>query len=362
MTTTSSIHCSQANCLSSFNNLKNYLILDQRCRILKVSPEICQLLSYDEEELLSQDIKVLLSYTTHAHREAFKEEIVNQKFSYHQGKMLVNKQGKYITSDMYVYEKKLADNTLVYVALVVGDLNYQADLEKKYLEKSLELNTYIYRTSHDLRGPLCTLSGLMELLKLENQNPSVKHLVTLVENTLNKLDFTLSDLINIAEANAGIINKPAPINIHSLLYKTVGKVGESYNIYDSLFKIDIEQKGEFINHENLLSSIIFNLLAHAIQNLVPARIGIVRIEIKQQPDKSVNIRIEDNGQGIPPEVQGRVFEIFFKLNNQENTGLGLYMIKNYTEYMGGSVALESEPGQGTVIKLHIPSLKVTDNV
>ncbi len=361
MASISTLHSNNKGCLSTFNNLRNYLILDEGCRILKVSPEICQLLSYEEEELLAQDIKGLLSYTAHAHREAVKEEIVNRSFSYHEGKLLVTKQGKYITSDLYIYQKRLTDNTLVYVALVMGDLNYQASLEKKYLEKSLELNTFIYRTSHDLRGPLCTLSGLMEILKLENENPSVKHVVALVENTLNKLDFTLSDLINIAEANAGIINKPAPINIHSLLYKTVGKVGESYNIYDSLFKIDIEQKGEFINHENLFSSILFNLIAHAIQNLSRDRIGIVKIEIKQQSDKSIMLRIEDNGQGIPSEIQGRVFEIFFKLNKQENSGLGLYMVKNYAEYMGGSVALESEPGQGTVIKLHIPSLKVTDN-
>jgi signal transduction histidine kinase len=349
------------NSLSAFNELRNYVILDKECRILKVSKEICQLLTYKEDELLSRDVGVMLSYTGNAQREAFKEEVISQNFTYHQGKLLANKHGKFISSDIYVYKKLLPNNTLVYVALIMGDLNYQAELEKKYLEKSLELNTFIYRTSHDLRGPLCTLSGLMNIFKLESSGHTTHNLIELIEGTINKLDCILSDLVNIAEANAGIVSKPVHINMHALLYRTIGKVGESYNIYDSLFKIDIEQKEEFVNYENLFSSILFNLIAYAIQNLVPERVGIVKIDIKQQSDKSVFLRIEDNGQGISREIQGRVFEMFFKTNTHEPAGLGLYMVKNYTEYMGGSVELESKQGSGTVIKLHIPSLKAVEN-
>ena len=349
------------NSLSSFNKLRNYVILDEEFRILKVSKEICQLLAYKEDELLSRDVGVMLSYTANAQRETFKEEVISQNFTFHQDKLLVNKHGKFISSDMYVYKKLLPNKTLVYVALVMGDLNYQAELEKKYLKKSLELNTFIYRTSHDLRGPLCTLSGLMNIFKLESSGHATHNLIELIESTINKLDCTLSDLVNIAEANAGIVSKPAHINIHALLYRTVGRVGESYNIYDSLFKIDIEQKEEFVNYENLFSSILFNLIAYAIQNLMPDRVGIVKIDIKQQSDKSVFLRIEDNGQGISHEIQGRVFEMFFKTNAHEQVGLCLYMVKNYTEYMGGTVELESKQGRGTVIKLHIPSLKAPEN-
>lgn len=349
------------NTIISFNKLINYIVLDEECRIVKVSEEICQLLSYNENELISKEIGELLSNSDDMQRETLKKEIIQQDFTCHKGILLVNKVGRFITSDLYVYQRFLPNNMKVYVALIMGDLNYQAELENKYLEKSLELNTFIYRTSHDLRGPLCTLSGLMEIVREEIKEHSATDLIELVETTINKLDYTLSNLVNVAEANAGIVNKPADIDIQTLLYRIVGKVGESYNIYDNLFCIDIEQDGYFINHENLFSSILFNLITNALQNLVPDRIGIINIKIRQHSDKSVILMIEDNGQGIPLEIQGRVFDMFFKGNAQGKSGLGLYMVKNYAEYMGGSIELESAPGVGTTVKLHIPSLKVFEN-
>ncbi len=341
----------------NIGELSNCLVIDENCQILEASTEICRLLTYEPVELVGQDVSFLLSQEGKAQRENFQNEILQHNITSYQGKLLIDKYGKYITSDIYIYKHCLEDNVPVYIVLIMGDLNYQAELEKKYLEKSLELNTFIYRTSHDLRGPLCTLSGLMQIFKLEHADKSTFNFIRLVESTLHKLDHTLSDLINVAEANSGIINKATLINLHALLYRTVSKVGESYNIYDSLFKIDIEQKSDFVNYENLYSSVLFNLISNAIQNLMPDRIGVIKIDLKQNADDSIVVRIEDNGKGIPLEIQGRVFDMFFKRGEQENAGLGLYLVKNYVEYMGGSIHLESEPGQGTMIQLHLPSLK-----
>ncbi len=345
---------------AQLDGLKNYLVFDENHKIIKASEEICLQLGYEEKEVLNKELSSLLAAKPGKPQDLFFNKIRGLPMSHHQGIVLLSKQGKFITSDIYVFKSEQPEANNVFIMLLVGDLTYQSSLEKKYQEKSLELNTFIYKTSHNLRGPLCTISGLMELIKIDSTQQAIDNFIKLLDTTIGKLDHTLLDLINVAEANVGIVGKQMAINVNTVLRRSLRKIGESFNIRDNLFRVNIQQKNDFINYENLFSSVLYNLIAYAIQSLVPECPGMIKIDIQQHNDDSVLVCLTDNGKGIPKEYQGRVFEMFFKSSTSESSGLGLYLVKNYVEYMGGTVSAESESNQGKTIKLHVPSLKISE--
>ena len=121
-------------------------------------------------------------------------------------------------------------------------------------------------------------------------------------------------------------------------------------------QILVNQSHAFFSDEKLVSSLLQNLIDNAIKY---RKIGYKRAYLKIYADEVkgwTQIKISDNGMGINEQLQDKVFDMFFRANEiSQGTGLGLYIVKNTIEKMGGTIEFESEEGKGTCFTLYIPN-------
>ena len=111
----------------------------------------------------------------------------------------------------------------------------------------------------------------------------------------------------------------------------------------------------FFCDKELLTSIFQNLLDNAIKYRTES--SYVKISVKDE-DKGVEIKVEDNGIGIPKSIHEKVFDMFFRANlSSKGSGLGLYLVKTSVEKLGGKMQLLSQENKGTCIIVLLPSLE-----
>jgi signal transduction histidine kinase len=221
-------------------------------------------------------------------------------------------------------------------------LEMEAEIQRSKTEiiekKNAELDSFFYRVSHDLKGPISSLLGLNNLMKLEIK------------------DNIVLDLINITRMNHMEV-KRTKIDFETLLNDCIGTYQFLENFRHIRFTIEVESGLEFYSEWAIVNTILQNLIENAIKYSMPEKVPVVRIAVSQH-DKFLNIIVEDNGIGIDPRLQAKVFNMFFRANDHvEGTGLGLYILKRAVERLHGEVSFKSEVYQGTAFTVKLPFYK-----
>jgi signal transduction histidine kinase len=113
----------------------------------------------------------------------------------------------------------------------------------------------------------------------------------------------------------------------------------------------------FYTDERRLKSIVHNIMSNSVKYSDPSKEACwLRISIEMNPSECI-LAFSDNGKGISSENQSRVFEMFYRASSERSgSGLGLYIVKEMTERIGGSIELTSELGVGTTLRLTLPNL------
>lgn len=242
---------------------------------------------------------------------------------------------------------------------IIRDMSQQKRIEQDLIFKNNELDTFVYRASHDLRGPIATLMGLKNLVNYEVKEEPALRLFDMYNSQvqrLNTITLTLIELTKIKEREF----KVSRINfdkVISSVYKQIGNMTESRGM---AFEKEIEKIPEFVSDERLLNIILQNLVENSVKYKRNDTDSFVRVEVKQQESTGrVEIKVSDNGIGINSGIQGKVFNMFFRGNERSGgSGLGLYMLKNAVEKLGGRVTLFSVLYKGTTFKIELPSLSL----
>jgi len=238
---------------------------------------------------------------------------------------------------------------------VAQDVTDRKHAEQELIFKSNELDTFIYRASHDLRGPVASLMGLYNVVTTEFAEDSkamkyFEHYHSSVKR-LNKILHNLIDLTKIKEKDI----QPAEIDLNELISDCLASISNVDNFEKIHFKINNEVDFKLQTDRSSLRTIIFHLLENAVNfmkydNPQP----FVRLGIKYESSFLI-IEVTDNGQGIKRELQGEVFNMFYRANeNSRGSGLGLYMVRYAVEKLNGSIQLKSKEYSGTKISIYIP--------
>jgi two-component system, sporulation sensor kinase E len=231
--------------------------------------------------------------------------------------------------------------------------NLREELIKDLTESNDELSNYAHVVSHDLKTPLRSISAAMNWLKEDNQDKldemSLSYL-EIVDESLIKMDKIISDTLRYSELKqkSGVDSE---VDLNHMIGHLIKELNKSYP------ETEIQIKGELpvltINETKAIQ-IFQNILDNACKYRDPNRDS--KIEIR-----CLNIfgffefQIEDNGIGIEKKHESRVFEIFQKLNNnQESNGVGMSIVKKIIDNYGGKIWFESEVGQGTTFKFNLP--------
>lgn len=224
---------------------------------------------------------------------------------------------------------------------------------------NFELDNFVYHASHDLRSPLRSVLGLVELIRLNPDKDTITSCIEMIESSVNRLDHFVVDLLSLSRNNR-VDDPHVAINF---LIEINNCLSSFHNIADTknLEVISkIHQPNLFLSDVTRLRIILNNLISNAIKyRSYNKPQSFIHIDVTVDT-KSAVITIKDNGEGIPEDKIGSVFDMFVRASeSSEGSGLGLYIVKNVVEKMNGTITLESTYQVGTTFTLEIPNAYYT---
>ncbi len=241
-----------------------------------------------------------------------------------------------------------------YALIFWNDITKYSTYEKKYLSKEIELNTLIYKISHDLRGPVASSKGLINLIRIENPDKKIANYLELLDTSISKLDGRIVELSKVADLAAANQYYFSEVDMHELLFKTLNDLSKNYDVYDMIFDFKLEENLKFKTYQFALVSILSHLLIFCIENKNHNEKLLLNLKMEFK-NKNLFICSTDNGMGIEETGIDKIFSPFFRVNESYDTStLSLFTMKKSIEFLNGEIKVRSKLGQGSEFRIKIP--------
>lgn len=233
---------------------------------------------------------------------------------------------------------------------------------QQLLKTNEELDRFVYSASHDLRAPISSLLGLIEVARLENDPSSIKRLLDLQERSLIRLDKFIYDIVSYSR------NNRVDLEIERIDFRTLLN-----DVFDHLqfmnearglnSVIEVDQDLHFYSDKKRLIIILNNLISNAIRYSHAATPDIFIKTIVARSEEGVNIHVIDTGEGIDPVHIPKIFDMFYRASERSGgSGIGLYITKEVVQKLHGSIEVHSQKYQGTEFIVRLPNLKEHNQV
>ncbi len=277
-------------------------------------------------------------------------EVINEKLSTLDGKQLDVE----LTAIPVNYQEKPAIQVVI---RDVTELNKKEEERKNYTEKLKNMNEtkdkFLSLISHDLKSPFNSMMGYTEMLKNEIDDLSKEErdlFIGSVHDSTRHIYNLLNDLLEFSKFYLGMIKiEPTEIPLKKLVDENIEFLSSTARRKNISLNNCINGEFEVMAEEDMLNSVFRNLITNAIK--FTGKGG--RVEISAEPDHDhLNISVSDNGIGMDESTKQTLFVIDSKKSrpgtaNEEGTGLGLILAKEFIEKNGGKISVVSEPGKGT---------------
>lgn len=238
----------------------------------------------------------------------------------------------------------------------LGMIINMLEFERQSLKKAnMELDTFLYRSSHDLRAPLTTILGVVDILRLEKSNINTEKYIDYIHDRVLKADGVINDIIQLRKGQKSAL-RSAPIDVNEFCSELIRR-------YETVWRGRVRFIKLYGNNCNAvtdvdrLNVILDNLITNAVlYRKTEDPDAFVQITTAKTAN-GISIQIADNGQGIPEKHLSKIFDMFYRANvESEGSGLGLYMVKEAISDINSEISLQSEVGVGTTFHLLIRDL------
>lgn len=212
-----------------------------------------------------------------------------------------------------------------------------------------ELDHFVYSVSHNLRGPVCSMQGIINLVREEADidHPYWK----MINSTVSLLENTIQEIMQYSYNSRNDVTCET-FNIEQI-------IRDSYNSLRNpelpiTLELDIDHSVVHAD-ANRFNIIIHNLISNAVRYSDPEKSNrFVRVSVKTK-NNILQLAVADNGVGIRKDIVPRVFDMFYRGNQLSNgAGLGLYIVKEAVEKLGGTIHITTEEGIGTSLTVMLP--------
>lgn len=231
-------------------------------------------------------------------------------------------------------------------------------LQKQFHElqkTNQELDFFVYSVSHDLRAPLASLLGLINLAEMEIPNPNQQEYLTLMRDSVHKLDGFIREILDYSRNTRTRVEHES-FDLKGFLEDISRQIIPSDQ--DILFSIEyLTEPGVVFRSDKKRLWIVFNNLLSNSLRFRDANKSHCRIHLNVRlSSKGAWIKIEDNGIGIEPVHLDKIFNMFYRATEYgTGSGLGLYIVKEVVSKLGGDIKVDSIPKEFTQFELWIPS-------
>lgn len=231
--------------------------------------------------------------------------------------------------------------------------------EKTLVEKNSELtkanqelDRFVYSASHDLRSPLTSIAGLIELSKRDNKNS--EEYLKLIKSRVLAMDKLIHDIIDYSR-NSRIPAVREKVNLYDLIQELVELIKYTDVDVTPRYNLEIDRSLIVLSDSSRLRVILNNLLSNSIKYADRNKPELVITITASGTSNSFVFSVEDNGDGIAEDHQDKIFNMFYRASEKASgSGLGLYIVKESLEKMNGSISYQSTLGKGSLFTVFIP--------
>ncbi len=344
------------------------LLIDEEFKIVLVNDRVESILGYNGDELLNQPLDILLpAHLREKHGrlvEGFMKHPRTRQMG--QGMDLLARRKDNTVIPVEIGLSYLHSSRGVLLMALLTDISERKRLEEEAwqveklrieLEKEQELrkvkNAFISMITHDFRNPLNAIRLTADALEMycnQMNVPKTKQFDRLRES-LQRIDGMIEQILMIGQVEAGqVVFNPQPLHVHEFCQQIVER-------FEQRCPIEINYTGQnapLLLDPTLLDHILSNLLSNAIKYSPDAQ--TIHLAVFEPPNQIV-FQVHDHGIGIPTGEQ--LFEAFQRGHNVGSipgTGLGLLIVKTYTELHGGTVTYESQENIGSTFQVTLPRI------
>ncbi|HAR19700.1 MAG TPA: hypothetical protein DCR46_03510 [Cytophagales bacterium] len=234
------------------------------------------------------------------------------------------------------------------------DITKSLQAEESLRTVNSELDTFIYRASHDIKGPLARLRGICDVAKMTIKDAQANVYLKLLDLESRKLDSILEKLLVVKDLKTNNI-KIEKINFNEVLDKSIKHLKYVQDFENIHIKVQVDNTLEFKSDGNLLELVFMNLIDNAIQFRDENKPS-TNISIDIYPENNfVTVCIKDNGIGMEETILNQIFDMHFRGNERSTgTGLGLYIVKTAIDALNGKIQVNSKISVGTEFVFSLP--------
>jgi PAS domain S-box-containing protein len=264
-----------------------------------------------------------------------------------QGEAVRNKQGKpyrMVGSMADITKRKLAEESIT-------------QKNEELVKINQELDRFVYSASHDLRAPITSLLGLIEVARLEEDITSIRKLLSMQERSLVKLDSFIYDIVSYSR------NNRVDIEIEQIDFKSL--LDNIYDLFHHMApakgirkEIEIDPDLSFYSDKKRIYVVLNNLISNAIKYSDASKADpFIKVRIEKSGN-GVTLHVSDNGEGIDTEFIPKIFEMFYRASERSGgSGIGLYIVKEVVQKLQGTIEVCSRQYEGTEFIVRLPDMK-----
>lgn len=222
-----------------------------------------------------------------------------------------------------------------------------------------ELDILVSRTSHDLRSPLTSVVALVHIIKNEDTEAKRNKYLDMQLRTLHRLNLLVTDILDFSRNKRTVLNFE-PIDFSKLLNDALHDHEFSDNSTHIERIAEVKQDEIFITDKSRLIMILYNLISNGLKYYDKQKEKpYLKVQINVEKAKA-EIQVNDNGPGIHKDDLEHIFNMFYQTDNTaKGSGLGLYIVKEAVEKLGGKIKINSQLTEGTTFTVVIPNQQQT---
>jgi PAS domain S-box-containing protein len=259
-----------------------------------------------------------------------------------------------LTVIVYGVPVRMDDKTIGIFGVYV-DITERKKVEEELKVRNTELDNFVYKVSHDLRAPLSSILGLVNLSRMPDNDDNPHMYIDLIGQKVEQLDNFINDVLSHSK-NLKLDVKVAKVNFNNIIDQTFTNLSHMKGAGEIKKTITIDSD-DFYSDPWRIAEIFRNLISNAIKyRNQKSTESAIEIKITINAQKCV-VKFKDNGIGIDRNNLSHIFDMFFRASEQsDGSGLGLYIVKNAVDKMGGEVSVDSVLTVGTTFQISLPNL------
>lgn len=219
-------------------------------------------------------------------------------------------------------------------------------------ERNRELDQILYRASHDLRSPITSIVGILNLLAYEPLTPTLDKFFMHIRDKAGQMDELLKSLSILAKTISNDVHFSS-VNLDQLVRSCISDLRFAINYDKVVIRTETDSRQHVTTDRLLVSIVIKNLLSNSLTFRDPHREGLIVIKAHTSQDH-FQIEVMDDGEGIPEAIHHHIFDMFYRGSERSTgSGLGLYIVRKVLSHLKGRIEFSSADGI-TTFKIVLP--------